>query len=307
MEAVKTVTTRCHPRLKLRFLLAAALAVVLAPVVRAQETQPPTAAADEAPSLPRGKKLILKNGEDQLVGSYEVQGDRVRYYSVERSQWEEIPTDLVDWDATHKAEAAQAQQQEALVEKVRASEAARKAEPVDVDASIEAAPGVFLPPGEGLFVLDGKAVLPLTQVEAGLKTDKGQLLKQVLIPIPIVPSRRNVRVAGQQAKFRIRNSQPEFYMRTADAREPRMELLRAKVTGDARQLESLDTLFKQEVSNRKTLPLQSWEVVKGVYRFTLGAPLEPGEYAFAEIVQGEGMNLYVWDFGVDPPASQSAK
>ena len=301
-----TIVTRGSPMVA-RLLLAATLAVMVSPLARAQETQATTPTAGETPSLPRGKKLVLKNGTDQLVGSYEVHGDRVRYYSVERSQWEEIPTDLVDWDATHKAEAAQAQQQQALVEKVRASEAARKAEPVDVDASIEAAPGVFLPPGEGLWVLDGKAVLPLTQAEAGIKTDKGQLLKQVLVPIPIVPSRRNVRIPGQRAKFRITNSQPEFYMRTADAREPQMELLRAQVRGDARQIESLDTLFKQEVSNRKTLRLQSWQVVKGVYRLTLGEPLQPGEYAFAEIVQGEGINLYVWDFGVDPPAGKSAK
>ena len=302
----KTIATR-SPRMAARLLLAAALAVMVSPLARAQETQAATPVAGETPSLPRGKRLILKNGTDQLVGSYEVLGDRVHYYSVERSQWEEIPTDLVDWDATHKAEAAQAEQQQALVEKVRAAEAARKAEPVDVDASIEAAPGVFLPPGEGLWVLDGKAVLPLTQAEAGIKTDKGQLLKQVLVPIPIVPSRRNVRIPGRQAKFRITNSQPEFYMRTADARAPQMELLRAQVRGDARQIESLDTLFKQEVTNRKTLPLQSWQVVKGVYRLTLGEPLQPGEYAFAEIVQGEGMNLYVWDFGIDPPTGKSAK
>jgi hypothetical protein len=30
-------------------------------------------------------KLYLKNGTFQLVKSYEVQGDRVRYYSLERS------------------------------------------------------------------------------------------------------------------------------------------------------------------------------------------------------------------------------
>lgn len=289
-----------------RLVLALLLAVTLAPIAVAQENPPTTTApAGEAPTLPRGKRLILKDGTDQLVTSYEVHGDRVRYYSVERSQWEEIPTDLVDWDATRKAEVTQAQQQQALVEKVRAAETARKAEPLDVDASIEAAPGVFLPPGEGLFVFDGKAVLPLAQAEAGIKVDKGQLLKQVLVPIPIVPSRRNIQLPGKQAKFRITNPQPEFYMRTADAREPEMELVRARIHGDARQIESLDTLFKQQVTNRKSLPLQRWQVAKGVYRFTLGLPLEPGEYAFAETVKGEGMNLYVWDFGVDTPATKS--
>jgi hypothetical protein len=41
-------------------------------------------------------KLYLKDGGYQLVREYQVQTDRVRYYSVERSQWEEMPLDLVD-------------------------------------------------------------------------------------------------------------------------------------------------------------------------------------------------------------------
>ena len=44
--------------------------------------------------------------------------------------------------------------------------------------------------------------------------------------------------------------------------------------------------------------------------FTLGASLEPGEYAMAEIVQGGATSLYFWDFGVDgnstPAASTSS-
>src|SRR5262249_41526149 len=54
--------------------------------------------------LTRGKKLVLKNGDFQLVRSYERKGDRVRYLSAERGEWEEIPAALVDWDATKRAE-----------------------------------------------------------------------------------------------------------------------------------------------------------------------------------------------------------
>src|ERR1700676_2363099 len=53
--------------------------------------------------LPKGKKLFLTDGTFQIVREYQRQGDRVRYYSVERSSWEEIPARLLDWVARQKA------------------------------------------------------------------------------------------------------------------------------------------------------------------------------------------------------------
>ncbi|MGB0034050.1 MAG: hypothetical protein WBP79_01080 [Candidatus Acidiferrales bacterium] len=255
--------------------------------------------ANAAPSLPRGKKLILKDGSFHLVREYEIQGDRVRYYSVERSQWEEIPAALVDWDVTRKVEAEESRRDAAVVAKVHKQEEVKHIEPLDIDASLEAAPGVFIPPGEGLFAFDGKTVSPLSQAETGTKTSKKRVLEQVLIPVHVVPSRRTVSIEKGHAKFRIRTGQPEFYMRTADSREPQMDLIRAKVHGDSRVIENLDTLFKQEIVQQDTVLLQRWQVAIGVYRFTLGQSLEPGEYAFVEVVKDGGMNLYVWDFGVD--------
>jgi len=250
------------------------------------------------PVLPHGKKLMMKDGTFQLVREYKIEGDRVRFYSMDSLQWEEVPAAMVDWDATKKVEAEEAQRGAAIVAKAHAQEQARQAEALDIDASLEVAPGVFLPSGEGLFAFDGKAALPLAQAETNSKLNKGQMLKQVLVPIPIVPSRHTISIKNAHAAFRIQQTQPEFYMRTADAREPELELIRAKVHADTRQIENVDELFKLKKENVDTLPLQRWEIARGVYRFTLGHPLEPGEYALAEIVQGTTMSLYVWDFGV---------
>lgn len=260
-----------------------------------------------AASLPRGKKLILRDGSFQLVREYNVDGDRVRYYSIEQAQWEEMPESLVDWDATHKVEAAEAKRDADVISKVHAREAGRTAQALDIDASLEVAPGVFLPPGEGLFEFDGKGVFKIPQAPADIKYSKTQLLKQVLIPIPIVPTRHTVSLIGSRAKLRIKTGQTEFYMRTADGREPELELLRAKVKGDSRYLENLDELFKERGTTGKvTLLMQRWLIAPGVYRFTLEEHIDPGEYALAEIVQGGGTNLYFWDFGLDSaPAAQS--
>src|SRR5437879_3437123 len=39
-------------------------------------------------------KLFLKDGTYQLAREYKVQADRVRYYSTERGEWEELPLAL---------------------------------------------------------------------------------------------------------------------------------------------------------------------------------------------------------------------
>ncbi len=63
--------------------------------------QSATDAAAEKPT----QRIILKDGSYQSVVKYEIQGDRVHYFSAERYEWEDLPSSLVDWDATKKYEA----------------------------------------------------------------------------------------------------------------------------------------------------------------------------------------------------------
>ena len=265
-----------------------------------------------------GKKLILKDGSFQLVRSYERNGERVRYFSVERGDWEEIPAAMVDWDATEKARIADEKADAALVKRIQAQEQARQlVSVVDVDASLPVGQGVFLPNGEGMFAVTGKTVTPLEQVGAQTRTDKKRAVAQVISPVPLIPGKRNVEIPGAASKIRvsIATGPPEFYLRevapdpdnpTSIAQSsrpgidgPEVQLVRATVKGGKRRLRVIKSLLGQEISSEmNTISIQRWEMAKNVYRFTLSEPLPPGEYALAEILP-DGMNIFVWDFGVD--------
>jgi hypothetical protein len=279
--------------------------------------------SDGSSSLPllKGKKLVLKDGTYQLVREYQRNGDRVRYFSTERGTWEEIPAAMVDWDATKKAENTDKQVNDALLKQIHIQEMAAHAEtPVDVDASLTVAPGVFLPEGEGMFALEGKSVKRMDQVGTQVKTDKANKVKQVLTPIPIIPSKKNVEIPGTRAKVRLTTDHPEFYLRepAPDPNRrssierssrvgdiaPEVILVRATVKGDKRFLESIRSYFGQPYdTQRKEIVVQRWDVAPDVYRFTLGESLPPGEYAFAELLP-DGLNLFVWDFAVDGAPKQ---
>lgn len=256
-------------------------------------------------AIVKRQKLVLKDGNIELIREYEIQGDRVRYYNLDSSEWEEIPASLVDWDATKKLAAAEASSDAKLNQEVHYQEEGRLVQPLDIDASLEVAPGIFLPPGEGLFIFDGKNVTPMAEADIESKLNKKKAVEKVLVPIPVIPSRHTISIHGAHASVRVPLGQTEFYMRTADGREPELDLVRAKIHGDSRNIANVDQLFGEQAASANTLLFQRWQIAKGVYRFTLGQSLEPGEYALIEIIQDSGMSIYVWDFGIDPAPSQA--
>ena len=271
------------------------------------EAKPQGEPATIAAPLPKGKKLILTDGSYQIVREYSVEGDRVRYWSVERSAWEEIPAKLVDWDATHKAEGEQAKADEELKAKMRATELAERTKDIDVDKSLEIKPGLFLPDGIGFYVLEDRLIFEMRQSLAANHISKGREVAKILSGIPIIPSKQNLEVPGAHSTLRMKTAEPEFYMRPADRREPRFQLLRLQASGDHRVVESINLHPSgQEVHHSTEVGFQTWTPATGVFRYTVNERLTPGEYAFVELTN-EGINAYIWDFGVDAPAAKSSK
>jgi hypothetical protein len=312
------------------FSLAFALCLAASPAAHAQTppgpdtspAAPPPAQQDAAASrlagAPNGKKLVLKDGDFQLVREYTRNKDRVRYFSLERGDWEEIPAAMVDWVATQKAEAAAVARNEAEAKKLKQQEEASRTDmALDVDASLLTGSGAFLPTGEGMFAVEGKKVIFLEQAELESHRDKKQTLKQIISPIPLVSGKTNIELPGTHAKMRIDPSHLEFYLREAppdpdhvssirkssrpldNTSGPDVELVRATVKGGKRIFQEIKDLFGEKMEeDRKTVLLQRWEIAPNVFRFTLAEQLPPGEYALAELMP-DGLNLYVWDFGVD--------
>ena len=297
-------------------LLAALLAVL--PNLSGTFLHSPLAAQQDADSkassagaqipvaLPKGKKLILTDGTFQLAREYTVEGDRVRYWSVERSQWEEIPTSLVNWDATHKGEAEQASQDAELKAKIHASQVAQLTKDIDVDRSLEIKPGLFLPDAVGFYALDrNKTIREMKQDTAVIKMSTGREIEKILSGVSLIPSKKTMEIPGEHAAMRLNTPEPEFFMRPADSREPRFRLLRTEIKGGHRVVEDISIHFTGQETHKATdIEIQTWTPATGVFRYTVDQRLEPGEYAFVEMTD-DGINGYVWDFGIDAPGTKT--
>jgi hypothetical protein len=257
--------------------------------------------------LPKGKKLILKDGTFQLAREYSVEGDRVRYWSLERSDWEEIPANLVDWDATHKAEAEQTKAESALKAKIHASEVAERTKDIDVDRSLEIKPGLFLPDARGFYALEAKTIYEMKQSLAAGKVSKGRMAERILTGVPFIPLKETLEMPDPHAPLRLETAEPEFFMRPADQREPRFRLLHLQIKNGHRVVENISIHFSGEQTHHaEDVDFQTWTPASGVFRYTVNQRLEPGEYAFVEMTD-EGINGYVWDFGIDSPSAKTKK
>src|SRR5580704_8125257 len=90
-------------------------------------------------------KLYLKDGSYQLVREYQLKDDRVRFYSLDREDWEEVPASLVDLDKT-KAEI------KARADTIHADAAAQDAEDKAERAARKEVANV--PMEQGVYLID---------------------------------------------------------------------------------------------------------------------------------------------------------
>jgi len=285
------------------------------------------------------KRIILKDGSYQTATKWEVVGNRVRYYSAERYTWEELPNDLVDWAATDRYNKDRDTQLEKTVEAIA------KADQADELDTPMVAPGLRLPDGGGVFLLDTYQSQPqlieLSQQSGELNKHTGRnILRAATNPLSLSAGKQTIELKGLRARTQAHVNQPVIFAsvetgnagsqdaaaalanatgkgksRAAAAPVPAGDtaapehyaILSMEKTKDARIIGSLNVAIYGKVSEKEnrvkvtTTPLgRSW------VKITPAEPLAPGEYAVVELLDKGQINLYVWDFGVDPAAPANA-
>lgn len=242
-------------------------------------------------------KLYLKDGSYQLVKSYQVEGDRVRFYSLDRSDWEEVPLSLVDFKATKAAETAKQQRQQKILQEAEKTTKDTYQLPPNTGTLI--APGLRLPQSEGLYAYDGTRVVALIQSRGSMARDKKRMALNMALPGPLLKTRSLVILPGPEAGVRLLNPDPTFYVQLPGAAGSTIQLLRLKARKNDRVMESLEARFKgTPTESRAAIPVERRQTAPGIYELQLAHPLTPGEYALGEIDHGK-LNLDVWDFGIE--------
>lgn len=274
----------------------------------------------------QAKRLILKDGSYQTVSKYEIKGDRVHYYSSERGEWEEVPKSLVDWDATEKYE-------QGRLSGTPSPEAAELDKELDAEMkaeearSPEVAHGLRLPSEGGVFLLDTFQDQPqlneLQQSGGELnKNMKSNILRAAINPLAI--AKETIELPGVRAKVQSHTGVPVIYVsidqqaapgstQNATAEPPplpaaeRFKIVRAEIKNGKRIAGGIKIApYGKVKADERFVPATVSEMTGGWVKISPSQPLPTGEYAIAEMLGKEGMNLYVWDFGVNPSAPANA-
>ena len=238
-------------------------------------------------------KLYLKDGGYHLVREYQVQTDRVRYYSVERSQWEEIPLDLVDLKRTQTEAAARDEKLEKDAKSLTEEAEARKALQKEV---------LKIPQDPGLYWLAGGETKTLKAAETTVHTDKGRKILRYLTTMPqMMNGKGTLEIQGAHSLNVFTDPEQEFYLQLSQSEGFGIVKLTSSKTG-VRVVEDLTFIpaTKDVEEQLDQVDMIQLELAPGgLYKIWAKEPLRPGEYAVVQYTLGS-LNIQVWDFAIKP-------
>jgi hypothetical protein len=233
-------------------------------------------------------KLYLKDGGYHVVREYQVQNDRVHFYSVERSQWEDVPLEMVDLKRTETEAASRKAQLEADAKSMAEEEKAERELAKEVSR---------IPQDPGVYWLEGNEVRVLKQAESTVHTNKGRSVLKRLAPVPIVSGKATLELQGTNSLNVFKNPEQEFYIQLSDPERFGI----AKLT-PGKGVRIVENLTIMPVTNETVEEPQMVEILRkqlsdGLYKVWPQEKLPPGEYAVVQYSEGK-LNMQVWDFAI---------
>jgi hypothetical protein len=308
------------------------------PVLLPAQAKKPLPLNQGVPGVQLNHRLILKDGTYQIVRKYEIVGDRVRYISVERGgDWEELPSELVDWDATKKWERDHTNLSD------DASPAMREAAKIDEEESAErqdekarspeVAPGLELPDEDTVFVLDTFHGTPeLVELKPNNLAIDARTHHGLSVLNPLAGSRQAIELEGRHARIHLHVNDPAIYLslNVADDREHVLShattvdtsgakpgvtgkhgaqsaksgfaIVRVDERNRVRIIGAIHVSRTGEVTQDESVIPTRIEVLPGKHWIKVipNQPLLIGEYALVEILSPSDISQTVWDFNVNP-------
>jgi hypothetical protein len=336
--------TKHHPTkfAAARFLLAMGLTLAAATCSYALSPQKPLPPADST-GTPHRTRLILKDGSYQLIMSYKVVGKRVLYISAERGgAQEEIPADLVDFEATRRWEKLHTAPAEGDVTDTGQAPAIDpellKEEAERAALTPEVAKDLHLPEQDSILILDTyrgtPELVPVPQSDGDLNHTTGHNVLRSVVN-PLASSHQVVQLKGEKSYIQIHVEKPVVYVRIGDDAPPptgaapytvdthgaasnvkgpsggsvnsRYVIVRADVRTGARVIASFKISMLGSVHQQEDVVETTTEILPGGHwmKLTPREPLIFGEYALMEVISDKEINTGVWDFGIHPVAPEN--
>jgi len=251
------------------------------------------------------KRLILTDGSYQTATEWKKAGDRLKYFSAERGEWEEIPVALVDWKATDEWNAERAKSAAEELKQVTAEQVeARKEEQLNTPL---VAPEMRLPAEGGVFLLEeiaGKPVLSkvdTNKIQVNENTGKNLLRKSI---IPVASQVQTIELKGPAAKVRVHSKEPSIFIDVENDRgvipAASFRIVRLERKKDLRVVaKNTTSMAGEQNTNEKFLKSRPEKVSGDWWKIVPLEDLVPGEYAIVISATGDDGNGAVWDFGVE--------
>ncbi len=288
------------------------------------------------PNTGANHRLILKDGSYQMCRTYQIVGDRVRFLSLDRGDWEEIPESLVDWDATRKwnkdhagpyAPDSPAMKEAAKLDKEEQAERADELARMPMVAK-----GLELPDQDGVFILDTYRGTPeLVPVPSSTLNMHNRSHHGLNMLNPLAGQRADLVLDGAHARVHLHVNDPVLYISldSGDSTVP-SDVSAFTVKTDKDSVASapqgahsassgfaivhLDerravrlvgaihvNLMGKATQSENVIPAKVESMPGGHWlKITPQQKLLIGEYALVEILSPTEINQAVWDFSVDP-------